>query len=101
MTTTTDKTKPKNVASAFELPSFAEATQGIRDLNERLTESSKSAALVTLDAYEKALTGLVDFEKKAASDSQVEWVSAIATTHAKLLSDMTASYTTAARDLLK
>lgn len=99
MTTTTDKTK--TTASAFELPSVGDATQGIRDLNERWMESSRSAGLVTLDAYEKALTSIADFEKKVASDSQVEWVSTLASTHAKLLSDMTASYTKAARDLLK
>lgn len=101
MTTTTDKPKTEKTASAFELPSVEEATQGIRDLNERWMESSRSAGLVTLDAYEKALTSIADFEKKVASDSKVEWVSAVASTHAKLLSDMTASYTTAARDLLK
>lgn len=101
MTTTTDKTKTENAASAFELPSVADATQGLRDLNERWMESSRTAGLVTVDAYEKALTSVADFEKKFAADSQVEWVSAMATTHAKLLSDLTASFTTAARDLLK
>lgn len=99
MTTKTDTTD--NSTSAFTLPSVKDATQGIRDLNERWLESSKSAGLVTLDAHEKTLTSIADFEKKVASDSQVEWVSDIATTHAKLLSDITTSYTTAARDLLK
>jgi len=101
MTTKTDTTETDNSTSAFTLPSVKDATQGIRDLNEKWVQSSKTAGLVTLDAYEKALTSVADFEKKVASDSQVEWVSAIATTHAKLLSDITTSYTTAARDLLK
>ena len=43
---------------------------------------------------------MVDFEAKVASASQLEWVSALATTHAKFVSDMSASYTKAARDLL-
>ena len=52
-----------------------EATQGLRALNEQFVESSKTAGLKTLDAYEKAVAGIVDFEKKVAADSQVEWVS--------------------------
>ena len=87
--------------SAFELPSVEETTQRIRDLNDRLIESSKSAGAVTLDAYEKALQSLADFEQKVASASQLDWVSALAATHAKFISDMSTSYTKAARDLVK
>ncbi len=93
--------QPKTTASTFDLPSVEEAVQRIRDLNERLIDSSKSAGLVALDAYEKALQSLVDFEEKVASASQLEWVSALATTHAKFIADVSASYTKAARELLK
>ena len=85
----------------FEIPSVQEATDRIRDLNERIIESSKSAGLATLDAYEKALKSLVGFEEKVASASQVEWISALASTHAKFIADVSKSYTEAARDLLK
>ncbi len=84
----------------IDLPSVEEATQRIRDLNERMIESSKSAGLVTLDAYEKALQSLVEFEAKVASATQLDWVSALATTHAKFIADVSASYTKAARELL-
>ena len=94
-------TKSNDSKDAFDLPSAEEATKRIRDLNERLIESSKSAGKVALDAYEKALQSLVDFEDKAASDSQLEWVSALATTHAKFVAEMSSSYTEAARQLLK
>ncbi len=95
------KTETANPTSTFSLPSFKAATESFKDLNEKWTESSKNAGLLTLDAYEKALTSIVDFEKKVASDSDREWVSALATTHAKVISDMTSSYTTAVRGLLK
>ena len=101
MATTSTGTKPTASIPTFDLPSIEETTQRIRDLNERLIESSKSAGLVTLDAYEKALQSLVDFEEKVASASQLDWVSALATTHAKFITDVSASYTKAARDLLK
>ncbi len=100
-TTEQRKTSTSAPTAAFDLPSVEEATQRIRDLNERLIESSKSAGLVALDAYEKALQSLVDFEQKVASASQLDWVSALATTHAKFIADVTTSYTKAARDLLK
>jgi len=98
---TTQQAKTNTPTSGFDIPSIDEATQRIRDLNERLIESSKSAGLVTLDAYEKALQSLVDFEEKVASASQLDWVSALATTHAKFIADVSTSYTKAARELLK
>lgn len=93
--------KSSTTDSTFELPSVEEAAQRIRDLNERVIESSKSAGLVALDAYEKALQGIADFEHKVASATQLDWVSALAETHTKFVSELTASYTKAARDLLK
>jgi hypothetical protein len=93
--------KTSTPISTFELPSVEAAAQRIRDLNERLIESSKSAGLASLDAYEKTLQGLADFEHKVASATQLDWVSALAETHTKFVSELTASYTKAARDLLK
>ena len=98
---TTTQNKSTAPTASFDLPSVEEASQRIRDLNERLIESCKSAGLVTLDAYEKGLQSLVDFEEKVASASQLDWVSALATTHAKFIADTTASYAKAARELLK
>ena len=86
---------------SFDLPSVEQTTERIRDLNERLITSSKNAGLVTLDAYEKALQSMVDFEQKVATATQLDWVSALASTHAKFITDVTSSYTTAARELLK
>lgn len=99
MATTGSKTTA--TTPTFELPSVEEATARIRDLNERLITSAKSAGNVTLDAYEKALQSLVEFDEKVASASQLDWVTALATTHAKFISDVSSSFTSAARDLLK
>jgi hypothetical protein len=101
MTTLEDIKIPSTSAPMFELPSVDDATKRIRDLNERMIKSSKSAGLVTLDAYESALQSLVEFEEKVASATQLDWVSALATTHAKFIVDVSANYTKAARDLLK
>jgi hypothetical protein len=84
----------------IDLGAVEDATARIRELNERIIESSKTAGVTTLDAYEKALTSLVDFEQKIAGATQLDWVSALAQTHAKFVSDVTAIYTKAAREAL-
>lgn len=94
------ETKTSTPSFAADLPSAEEATQQIRDLNERLLASSKSAGVVALDAYEKVVQSLVDFELKVASATQVDWVSTLAATHTKAVSDLSSPYTKAARELL-
>jgi hypothetical protein len=94
----TDNT-PENPLG-IDLGPYEEAASRIRELNERLIESSKAAGTTTLDAYEKALTTLVTFEEKAAGASQLEWVSALAQTHASFVRDVSTAYTKAARELL-
>ena len=97
---TAQQNKTNSPTAAFDVPSVEEASQRIRDLNERLIVSSKSAGLVTLDAYEKGLQSLLDFEQKVASASELDWVSALATTHSKFIADVSGSYIKAARELL-
>jgi hypothetical protein len=99
MATTRPTAKADNPLGV-DLGPYEEAAQRIRDLNERLIESAKSAGNTTLDAYEKALKSLVDFEEKVAGASQLEWVSALAQTHAAFVRDVSAAYTKAARELL-
>jgi hypothetical protein len=84
----------------IDLGPYEEAAARVRELNERILESMKGTGLTSLDAYEKALKSLVDFEQKVAGASQLEWVSALASTHASFLQDVSAAYTKAARDVL-
>jgi|SRR5690349_16928143 hypothetical protein len=82
-------------------PAAIEATvTRIRELNERLIESSKNAGRVALDAYENALKSMLDFQAQIADATQLEWVSALATTHAQFIKDVSANYVKAARDNL-
>jgi hypothetical protein len=95
----TTQPKPDNPLGV-DLGAYEEAAERIRGLNERLIESAKQAGNTTLDAYEKALKSLVDFEEKVAGASQLEWVSALAQTHAGFVRDVSSAYTKAARELL-
>jgi hypothetical protein len=78
-----------------------ETVQRIRELNERFITSAKAAGNQSLDAYEKSLQNLVEFQEKAAGASQLDWVSTIAAAHAKFVQDVSAAYVTAAREMLK
>ena len=78
-----------------------EAVQRIRDLTERFIDAAKKAGNQSLDAYEQSLRTLVEFEERAAGASQLDWVSSIASAHAKFVQDVSAAYVSAAREMLK
>jgi predicted RNA-binding Zn ribbon-like protein len=89
-------------SSATDATAAADAVvQRIRELNERFIESAKAAGNVSLDAYEKALQNLVEFQERAAGATQLEWVSTIASAHAKFVQDISNAYVSAAREMLK
>ena len=94
-------TQEKTTYPGFDLSYFEAAADRIRELNETLIQSTKSTGRASLDAYEKALQSLVDFEQKVGQSSELEWVSAVATTHAQFIKDVSKAYTQAARELLK
>jgi hypothetical protein len=97
----TSGSKSSTSIPQFDTASYEETIKHIRELNERMIESSKSAGRAALDAYEKALQSMIDFEKQMANASQLDWVSALANTHAQFIKDVSASYIEAARETLK
>jgi hypothetical protein len=94
-------TEQAAAAAAQATEATEQAIQRIRELNERFIESAKAAGNVTLEAYEKSLQSLVDFEEKAAGATQLDWVSGIASAHAKFIQDVSNAYVSAAREMLK
>ena len=85
----------------FDTASVEDTVKRIQEMNERMIESSKSAGRVALDAYEKALQSMLDFQEKVAGASQLDWVSALAGTHAQFIQDVSAAYIKATRETLK
>jgi hypothetical protein len=85
----------------FDAASVEETIKRIEEMNERMIESSKSAGRVGLDAYEKALQSMLDFQEKVTGASQLDWVSALAATHAQFISDVSAASINATRETLK
>jgi hypothetical protein len=77
------------------------AADRIRDLNERIIESSRKAGNVYVDLYEKTFHSIADYQEKVGKESDVEWVSTIANAQADFTRQLSDAYTSSARSLLK
>lgn len=95
-----EKTNP-TTPPAFDTSAFDEAVARIRDLNEKIIQAAKQSGNMSLDAYEKALQNMVEFEEQMAGRSQLDWVAALANTHVKFVQDISSAYIKAAREALK
>lgn len=91
-------TTKESSTAAFDVDA---TTERIRALNEKVLTAAKHSGNLSLDAYEKTLTEIVDFEQKVAGASQLDWVNALASAHATFVTDVTKAYTKAAREALK
>jgi hypothetical protein len=76
-------------------------TEQLRGLNERLLDAGKKAGGVYLDAYEKAMKSIADYQPKLAESTGVEWVSTIADAQARFTRDLAGLYASTGRELLK
>jgi hypothetical protein len=97
MATTKAATK---IAAPFDIDFDANAER-IRGLNDKVLTAAKQTGAVSLDTYEQTVNTLLDFSQKAADSTNVDWVSALAKSQASIISELTNTYTKAARDLLK
>jgi hypothetical protein len=73
----------------------------LRKLNERIIDAGRDAGETTLANYEKALKTIASTLEKGPGSSDVEWVANLATAQAKFIRDVTTSWTSAARKVLK
>jgi hypothetical protein len=94
MTTTTEKSNDFTER-------FGDAAERYRAINEKLAETGKKTASAALDGYEKTITSYVDFRQQLAEATQLDWVSTVVKAQNDFLSEVSAAYISAARDLLK
>jgi len=95
------KTTPPTTPMGVDPAAYEDAAKRIRDLTERLIESSKAAGLTSLDAYEKALQSIADYQEQVAQQTDVEWVSTIVDAQARFTRELTKLYVSTSRELLK
>lgn len=76
-------------------------TERIRDLNEQILDAGKRAGGAYLDAYEKALQSIADYQEQVAKQTDVEWVSTVVDAQARFTRELTKLYVNTGRELLK
>ena len=73
------------------------AAQRIRSLNQQVLARASAVGADAVDDYEKALQDIADFETKIAGSSQLDWLQAVAQSHAKFVTDLASMYANAIR----
>jgi hypothetical protein len=97
MATKTQSNRTKSTAN----DNVEAAADRIREVNERIIESSKKAGNVYLDLYEKTLNSIADYQEKVGEQTEVEWVTTVANAQANFTRELATAYTSAARSLIK
>lgn len=82
-------------------PSVEAAFDQFKELNEQLFASTRKAGNLYLDSYERAVDRAVDLELKLAGLTHQEWLKSVIEAQADITREITTSYATAARSLLK
>lgn len=89
-------TQTKNGAPAIDA-----AVEQVKELNAQVLKAARKAGNMYVDSYEKAADRTIELELKAAGVAQQEWVKNLIEAQAEFARELTDSYTTAARGLLK
>lgn len=83
-------------AKTFDL-----AFEQLKDAGEQWAAAARKAGNICLDSYEQAVDRALDFELRFAGLSKQEWLKDVIEAQTEVARDITASYTAAARSLLK
>jgi hypothetical protein len=92
MTTTQTEDGAASIDAAFDQ---------FKELNEQFLGTARKAGNLYVDSYEKALGSAIELERKVAGLTRQEWLKSLLEAQADFASELTQSYTSAARALLK
>jgi hypothetical protein len=96
----TTQTKDTKDTEAGSRPITAALGQ-IRDSGEQVLSAARKAGNLYLDTYEKAVDSTIELELKLAAASKQGWVRSAVETQTDLARQLTSTYTSTARGLLK
>lgn len=82
-------------------PTLDAAFQQARELNEQVLTAARQAGSLYVDSYEKTVDRAIEMERKVGRLSQQEWLGSLIDAHIDVARELTNSYTTVARSLLK
>ena len=83
------------------IPSFDTAFEQVRESNEQVLTAARKAGNLYLDSYEKAVDRTISLELSLADITQQEWLKSLIEAQVDIARELTGSYTTTARSLLK
>jgi deoxyribodipyrimidine photolyase len=92
MATTTTKTG---------IPSYDAAFDQLRESGEQVLTAARKAGNLYLDSYEKAVDRTTELQLKLAGLTQQEWLKSLIEAQVDVTRELTGSYTTTTRSLLK
>ena len=82
-------------------PPINAAFEHVQDYNDQFLAAARKAGSMYLDAYEQVVDRAIDLELKVAEMTQQEWLKSLIESQADVARELTDSYATAARALLK
>jgi hypothetical protein len=71
------------------------------EAQEQFAAAARKAGHAYLDSYEKAVDRAIELELRLAGSTQQDWIKSIAETQADFAREVTSTYTSTARALLK
>ena len=82
-------------------PSAEAAFDQFKEQGEQLLASTRKAGNLYLDSYERTVDRAIDLELKLAGLTHQEWLKSVIEAQADIARELTTSYASAARSLLK
>ena len=83
------------------VPSFDTAFEQVRESSEQVLAAARKAGNLYLDTYEKAVDRTTELQLKFAGLTQQEWLKSLIEAQVDVTRELTGSYTSTARSLLK
>jgi DNA-binding ferritin-like protein len=83
------------------IPSFDATFEQFRDSGDQVLEAARKAGNLYLDTYEKAVDRTTELQLKLAGLTQQEWLKSLIEAQVDVERELSSSYTTTARSLLK
>ena len=95
-------TQTKHTAqSEHTAPTIDAAFERATEATDQMAAAARKAGNLYLDSYEKAVDRAIELELKFAGMTQQEWLKGLVETQADFTREVTSSYTSTARSLLK
>ena len=82
-------------------PTLDAAYDQVTGLNERFLAAARKAGNLYVDSYEKAVTGATNLQLQLAERTDPEWLKSLVDAQVGYARELTSSYATAARTLIK